>query len=226
MKQIIKDVAIFVILLIIFSFLFSLFSDKSKVPEQALSAEKKIINASFDKDNFSHANELHWGHMPLSYKIFNCSGYQSRRIIRAFNTLENETNYKVSFILETNITELDETAYYIQGSKEADIEVICYAEFKVANLPGYNTLGEANYLSSPYNSLLIKRAFVNFYGITSTTYTSGCTIYPDVELHEILHGFGFDHVNQTNHIMNPRHVSCQTRLNDDTLQRLLQTYTS
>jgi hypothetical protein len=168
-------------------------------------------NISYQKDQFSNITELHWTHMPLSYKIINCTDYQKNRIVKAFNQIQKETENVVSF---ENV-QINE-----------DITVYCNKEERPTGYYDYYTSGESYYQVYENYSNRIAHAEINFYGITETTYSSGCTIYPDIEIHEILHAFGFEHTNQSNHIMNPYHTYCPSKLNQDIIDRLITIYGS
>jgi hypothetical protein len=172
-------------------------------------------NEDYIQDQFSFNSEAHWSHMPLSYSITNCTEYQANRIIDAFNKIENETEKVVTFIKE--------------NKEEIDIEVTCYENYKesreeLANAIDY-TLGESGYWTYE-NTNIISKAEIDFYGITELTYSGGCLAYPDVEAHEILHAFGFGHLEGDGYIMNPLHTYCPSRLNDYITEKLEKDYST
>lgn len=47
--------------------------------------------------------------------------------------------------------------------------------------------------------------------------------YPIVEMHELMHVFGFDHINKTNEILYP-YVSCEQRITEDIVTELKKLY--
>ncbi len=169
------------------------------------------IQKTQNNDQFPNAAGLHWTHMPLTYRIYNCTEYQSNRIVRGFLRIENETNYTVKFKA-------------IQNDSNPDIGVYCRKDYKQSVEPGYLTSGDSAYSVSSANSNLIMKAEINFYGITSSTYSSGCTIYPDIEIHEILHGFGYGHNDSTKSIMYPSHVMCGFKIDDNIISELKKNY--
>jgi hypothetical protein len=48
--------------------------------------------------------------------------------------------------------------------------------------------------------------------------------YPVVEIHELMHVFGFDHINKTNEVLYP-YVNCEQRLTEDIVNELKRIYT-
>ena len=223
-------ISLVLITLLAFVILASIFLvvPKERLPQQAFqqkpSQEPPMQQQTALSDTFAHTQELHWTHMPLGYAIFNCSAYEARRIMDAFARLENETQRAVSFVASTSIVENTSGEYFLQNTIDVNIEVTCHVEYGKILVEGYITAGDSGYFVYSANPQTIVRAKVNFYGISSTTYTGGCPIYPDIEMHEILHAFGFQHVVQYNHIMNPTHSYCPSKVNDDVLEKLKRVY--
>ena len=61
------------------------------------------------KDSFPSVSQLHWKHMPLTYKITGieyCDENRVRKVKEAINILENTTSGKVSFKETTGDTDL------------------------------------------------------------------------------------------------------------------------
>ncbi len=167
-------------------------------------------------DEFSHIQEPHWTHIPLTYKIVNCTDYQKGRVIKAFNQIQNETENIVSF-------EEYNGEYELGG----DFMIYCHEDYHES----YGIWEEITYVVAdgiyyPYEDYPNKILYsdINFYGITETTYSGGCVSYPDTEIHEILHGFGFDNVNDTKNIMNEIHVNCPYKINQNILDKLIEIY--
>ncbi len=182
------------------------------IPENNTSLADKNLNLN----SFPNAVGLHWGHMPLIYEIYNCTDYQANRLIRGFAKIENETKGDVSFLRLNNSSQ----------NKEVDIAVLCRKEYKSAPEPGYTVSGDSGYLTYVNYPNLIAKAEINFYGISSSTYSAGCTIYPDIEVHEILHGFGYGHNESTKSIMYPSHVMCAFKIDDNIITDLKEKYGS
>jgi len=206
-KTIIGIFSVIIILLILITWTIT---SNSKEVEFEQEIEDEIY------DEFSHINEPHWTMMPITYKIVNCTDYQENRIIKAFNQIQKETEGIVSF-----------KEYYGDSEYGSDFMIYCYEEYDDSYWDPKETtytVSDCYYETWENYPNKILYADINFYGITETTYSGGCTIYPDIELHEILHGFGFEHVNETNHIMNPLHTYCPSKLNEDILNKLIEIY--
>ncbi len=63
---------------------------------------------SFNKDNFSNVEELHFSHMPITYKINNlgCSDIQINHFLKGLNIVQNLTDGLVSFVKVFNEPDL------------------------------------------------------------------------------------------------------------------------
>jgi len=164
-------------------------------------------------DEFSNVQELHWTHMPITYsfsepnstigprdtKNYECPPYQIQRLKDAFNILQNETENKISF----------EESY----NEEGDISIYCY---KLKAEGGYYIEGEGGY---NYEGDQILNAEINFYEHLN------CGNWPDVEIHEILHIFGFNHIENKSSIMTPVASRCDRGYIDEgIIQDLINTY--
>ncbi len=136
-------------------------------------------------------NSLAWDHMPLTYSLApECVGPIIPRIELALNELTNRTAGAVSFE---------------KTDKNADISFLCSKEKIELSTDGI-TLGQAY-----YNTLgnEIVSAQIQFGSVTEDSRPSSCPNYPQLELHEILHVFGYEH-NEQNHysIMFPFEDGC------------------
>jgi hypothetical protein len=123
-------------------------------------------------DDYTLNSELHWGHMPLVYK-FNetspCSGVRLTRIKLAFEELERVTDGKVSFVEGDN----------------PDITITCTQYVENSGYLEKKTIGQAYINETDGN--VIKSAGIEFFPVQTYGW------YPRVEIHEILHTFGFEH---------------------------------
>ncbi len=135
------------------------------------------------RDNYSDVDKVHWSHMPIKYNMTdNCYNHQEKRILDAFDRIENETDGLV----------------YFKESNDAEFYIICGGI-------GYNsdstvsTIAEAIFLTYPENENIFSEAAIYFYGQGMSCGTG----YPAVEVHEILHNFGFDHNSLMGSIMAP-----------------------
>ena len=148
--------------------------------------------------DYSNTSELHWGHMPLTYKFENeCVGRQINLTKLAFKRIGIETSFRVNF---------EET------SKNPDISIHCNESV------GGNddlTLADTVYEVGNVDENLITHADINFYGQGAICLTG----YPALEVHEILHAFGFEHNSLTESIMFPYSAEtsrkCKTTKIDD-----------
>lgn len=160
----------------------------------------------------------YWEEMPLHYYITNedeCGDYESRRIRRAFSELQEATNDSVRFE-ELNETLLLDTQpdinlscsfikdCYELGSGQDELngnfyvwETICEHAVGIANITNYD--GET-----------IRKAHIELIGLDGfqeTKHTGASGFYvgncgqTNVEIHEILHTFGYGHVDDPNSIM-------------------------
>jgi hypothetical protein len=127
-------------------------------------------------DNFKNINELHWGDMPLTYKIENEEECKERQITLtklAFQKIEKEVGSEYVSFKETQ--------------ENPDISIYCKPN-KWDKDKGFS-LGDTVYEIDKYNENLITYSEINFYGQGSVCLTG----YPVLEVHEILHSFGFFH---------------------------------
>lgn len=169
----------------------------------------KNDNIPIEEDTIE-SDKKHWDHMPLSFTFINpedCGGFQTRRILRAFNEIQNSTQDKVSF-------------FQINAS-EADISIICNKKFLPSTEPGLIESGEATVHNR--GKIYIKSE-INFYNTAGESYNGGCRNYPDVEIHEILHVFGLPHTDAEYNIMNPVGSYCPTKINQDIIDYLMDIY--
>jgi len=176
------------------------------------------LNSSqrFDKglsiDKFPNSQELHWPQMPVTYRFDNltlCGKLVPKRIMDAFNQIQNETDNIISF-KEDNYS-------------DSGITIYCFKIVPLGIEPGYIVSGEGGY-SSQGN--LIVSGTLNFYNVKDYTYSPGCQIRPNVEVHEIFHTFGIQHVNKTGSIMNPIAANCIWNIDEDIINNLKRLYNS
>jgi len=125
-------------------------------------------------DSFSNSQYKHWGHMPLTYKFENeCRERLKDSIISAFNNITRETGGLV---------------YFNEAFENADFLIECKnPEYSSGSTEW--TLADAIYKTDENNTNLIIHADINIYGQGFACVTG----YPSLEVHEILHVFGFLH---------------------------------
>jgi hypothetical protein len=194
-----------------FEFAFNFPRDYENYDYLPFIVSREALNKPLKKgDEFSQVNESHWGHMPVSYRLVNedvCGSGEAYRIRKAFFNIENETNGTVSF---------EEVEEY------EDITITCHAGFD-KSLMEDGKITTAT--TTPYGiGNLIEKASIDFYDTKEGKIASNCGRYPDVEVHEILHAFGFGHVDDRYNIMSPTQLYCPTRINDNIIEKLVEIY--
>ena len=164
-------------------------------------------NVLLDSGSIS-SDELHWGKMPITYRfvqektdpeVITCPVYQVERVRDAFQIIHDETHNVVSF-------------------KEVEIggDILVRCNGSKADDQLFMRLGDGYYGSS---NNLITYGELNFY-----THRN-CGTWPDIEIHEILHVFGFDHTTNKRSIMYPIASSCDLgKIDEDIVQSLITTY--
>ena len=182
-----------------------------------VSSEDFNKNYLFIEDNFSKTEGMHWTHMPISYFIVNkkiCGNYESNMIQKAFNEIENATK-DIVYFKEINNTGADikincsflENCYQhnIQVEHSGDLIITTTNESICAHDKGRAQITESS------NNKILKAniEMIGLAGFAETNYEgmSGFAVgscgYPETEIHEILHAFGFGHVNNSKSIMSP-----------------------
>ncbi|MBR9704531.1 hypothetical protein GOV12_03910 [Candidatus Pacearchaeota archaeon] len=156
------------------------FSTYYEFPKDYLDYNKIIFSVKEEdlvKDDYYYIEEEHWSHMPLTYSIDEkCSN--KKKVKYAFSEIQRATDNQVSFI---------------KGNENPDIEIIC--KNKPISEDYIKTLAESGADEYKVDNT-IYHATIYFY---SSTHSSG--YYPMIEIHEILHTFGFDHNDNINSIM-------------------------
>ncbi len=169
--------------------------------------EGKKISAFYDKwenaDYFNKSYSQHWGHFPLRYKNYNCPNYQIERIERAFDILEYNT--QLSFI---ELSEFD-NQYGYNPYIEEDIAIFCenVTEFLNGKWDG-EPLGKSQIAVFSDDKSIISYAELTFYYVDDYFFIHRCQTYPSIEMHEILHIFGFYHSDDEDSIMHPAIKRC------------------
>lgn len=169
-------------------------------------------------DSYPNLNELHFGQMPITYKLEGvCLVNVEKRILLAFETISSETDSIIKF-QETN--------------KNPDILIFCkprnYKEHSTdEGFVSYYELvqGDAYFLVDENNENLINYGEINFYG---EGFSCG-TGFPLIEVHEILHTFGFNHSYGVRSVMRPETPetsrSCNIgKIDDEIITKLKEIY--
>ena len=151
--------------------------------------------------------------LPILYGISkDCSDFMKGRIRDAFDILGEKTDYILSFAETTSNQDIEISCSPLDFSEDED-----YYYYTV----GESTLGVIGYLT--------KESVINFYNFESEEEVwemGGCIKFPDTEIHEILHTFGFDHNDNVNSIMSPSMEGCSINSIDKYIIECLKyTYT-
>jgi hypothetical protein len=160
-------------------------------------------------DQFSNASFYHWTKMPVAYKFNDpaaCGKVEYNRILWAMRQITSETNGTVTFE---------------ENNNSAVLFFNC--QYKGTGSDSGGLITEAETLPYSLNNKIIN-ASINFYYVSQYAYSAGCNVYPDVEVHEFLHAFGFQHKENPKSIMHPVHVECNTNIDADIIEKLKETY--
>jgi hypothetical protein len=160
------------IIVILLNFLNSYDNSDDGVPLN----DSEITTQAQTNDNMTF---LHFS-TPVTYRFSStCVGRIVPRIEWALDIIENETDGLVTFE---------------QVSSEAEIDFICTNESNTYAIGDYATrmiYGESSIeiVSDP----IIEKARIKFWSVKEDTSPPSCYTFPSLELHEIMHSFGFDH---------------------------------
>jgi hypothetical protein len=157
-----------------------------------------------------YATGLHWKHLPITYSISDCNTYEESRIVKAFATIENETDNAINFEQSTN----------------ANIQVDC-TMFKSSYDSVLSMLETKGLTTISFVGNIITDAKIEFFSISptdSSSFTGGCSTYMDLEIHEILHALGEVHNDSRDSIMFPIRYRCAWKIDDYVIQNLKNTY--
>ena len=160
--------------------------------------------------------ELHWTHMPVTYFIVNeeeCGDYEVRKIGRAFDAISNATNSVVSFEKVDYPADIDITCSFLEGCYEKKVDIQETVIYRYEIICAHNR-GRARIIAvRDYEILKAEIELFGLAGFAETTrrgpsgfYVGSCG-HPNTEIHEILHVFGYGHVNNPDSIMYPSEES-------------------
>ncbi|MDP4012459.1 MAG: hypothetical protein Q8R00_02535 [Candidatus Nanoarchaeia archaeon] len=205
---------------IILGVLFILFIISVFQPRPQINYENKELPVQINKDQETQDtnNGLYWDHMPISYYITNeeeCGSYETSQIKDAFNKIQSDTSNIISFKKIKEPADINVTCSFIKD---------CYIEHREAEYLGdviivnkytsvcNHTAGLAQITNLEGNKIINAQInLIGLYGFAETTPKKGAVSgfaktscgHINTELHEILHVFDYDHVNDINSIMSP-----------------------
>lgn len=172
-------------------------------------ATKTEITAG-DLERYAH-KKIWWEDMPITYQIMNkdgCGDYEVRQIHQAFERIENDTKVVQFQEVEQNAS-LELTCTFLEDCyhKKIDIrkeegvvyeyESICphvAGTAQITKLEGFK-------IRKAEIALVGLAGFAETAGRGASGFYVGSCGYPTVEIHEILHTFGFGHSNRSESMM-------------------------
>lgn len=183
------------------------------------------LNISFGNQNFSLNNSadyntgtevkqfypnMKFNHNMISYSIdLNCNQDKINQMIGAFDEISSKVG-EISFYDNTD------------SNKPSDIEVSCSPANKVSVNEDYFIAGEGGakevVQTGKYN--VITNGIILLYNDKNSIKCSE----PNVELHELMHVFGFGHSSSKNSLMYPLLDSCNQKLDDSIITELNRLY--
>ncbi len=173
------------------------------------------LDVPVDNENVSVGSSLQFfpnmkfNHNDISYVINgDCSQEKSQRMQEAFNDLSNRVPY----------------IKFLESSINPDIIVSCSSGEPNSNEnKRYFIAGEGGakevVQTKKYN--IIKQGVILLYD--SHSKFAKCD-WSNIELHELLHVFGFDHNNNKNSLMYPYLTSCDQKVDDNIISELIRLY--
>jgi hypothetical protein len=174
-----------------------------------------VINQDINQGNSSFLEvkqfnkNMKFNHNNISYQLFECDAGKKQRMLKSFEILSNE---------------VPEIIFY-ETYENPDIEIVCSEK----NLPADNK--ESDYFIAGEGGAkeIIKTEKYNI--ITNGSVLlykplrgiSKCET-PEVELHELIHVFGFEHSSNENSLMYPYLTSCEQKLDTSIINELRRLY--
>ena len=169
----------------------------------SIQLENLMIDSS--KMNSNILSDMRFNHNNISYNIDeNCTPEKISRIEYAFRILESQVGI---------------LSFYSIENQDADIDITCSDEsFSTSGEEGDIITGRGGpekYINSTVYPIIIKGRLV--------LYRVADCDYPIVELHEMLHVFGFGHSNESSDVLYP-YLDCSQRISNLTVQSLKELY--
>ncbi|MFA5856220.1 MAG: CARDB domain-containing protein [Candidatus Pacearchaeota archaeon] len=215
-KTLVEILLILGILLSLFLFSYLSYRIYLDYPREAENPEILLSNKSYVRDfENNKVNQFYpnmkFNHNNISYKIEeDCDTLKKSRIIESFDILSKEVEL---------------INFYPTDLENPDIHVICsernkpkFIENKDFFIGGEGGAKEV-IMTGRYN--VINEGIILLYG--SPDGYKKCK-FPNVEFHELLHVFGFDHSNLENSIMYPYLNSCNQAIDSSIINELKRLY--
>lgn len=185
-------------------------------------AEERVRNFSYSYepgkeaeltgDEFYFLDKLHWTHMPITYFVVNeeeCGSYEVNKIKKAFREIENATNSVVYFKKIDRPADIDITCSFLENCYEYKVDIrkeegviyryetICAHEKGIAQI----TKIKGNKILKADIELIGLAGFAETTGKGASGFYIGSCGHSTTEIHEILHTFGYGHVDDESSIM-------------------------
>jgi len=181
-----------------------------------ITKEDKVENEELNDYNQYGTDEPHWTHMPVTYHILkpnhqlkDCGQYESNKIRKGFGRIEDSTFGNVEFKEINNPEDADIVVKcsYIKDCYELKTNItenyVYQTEIICEHVKGF-----ANITESEGNKILkAEIEMIGLFGFSETRnkgpsgfFFASCG-HPTVEIHEILHTFGYGHEYNSNSIM-------------------------
>jgi hypothetical protein len=190
---------------------YTIYQDFSSNPENL----NVILNSEANRTFVSSSpvkqfnRNMKFNHNNISYSFLDCTYDKQSRTKNAFDIISNETGI----------------IYFTEVEKSADIKILCSQTKKPSeNLDSeYFIAGEGGpgEIIQTKNFNVILNGSVLLY--SSNEKTIKCSL-PSIELHELLHVFGFDHSSNESSLMYPYLTSCKQVLDSSIIRDLKKLY--
>lgn len=203
--------------------------------------------SSQDKDEFDEISKPHFTSTNISYRVYiNSTIVYDNETYRANDTLkENQIDKAFDIVENASGNNINFIKLKYNSNKEADIGVWGRNAYNddCDNVMAYER--DLNYTTNGWGEIIdydpekreIYYSQIKLCAYFEKNYTSDeyyetwkdSKGYPDTEVHEILHTLGFDHKNETCHIMNPytQVNECENiKINKDISQCLKHIYSN
>lgn len=203
----------FVLVILVMVLVFLLYILWQYVPSDIQSSRANLPEMKFETGNLSYKvsqfyPNMKFNHNEISYNIeAACEEEKKARMREAFRLLQSEVGI-ISFY-ETN--------------EEPDIRVTCTQTIESSTGRNFFVAGEGGaeqiIQTKKYN--VITKGIVLLYG---NPHGSVSCSWPNVELHELMHVFGFEHSEDQNSLMYPYLASCDQKLDQEIINDMKELY--
>ncbi|MBR9706787.1 matrixin family metalloprotease [Candidatus Pacearchaeota archaeon] len=214
-RMLLKIVVVFVLLvLVVGTFTYLGYNLYMNTPGDPLRLQPEIIEPPIIENQTTGSirqffQGMKFNHNNLSYKIDRaCSSDKMERVINAFSELEKQVK-----IIQ----------FYPTTRRDPDIEISCSQADKDADYGDYFIAGEGGARgiipTGRYNIITNGTILLH----ESPDQAQKCS-WPNVELHELIHVFGFDHSTDPRSLMYPYLEDCKQGIDIEIINKLKELY--